>query len=106
MNNIVSQQWINYLNELCSADQEAIKTLIEKRVPCKESVPFVIVNDAGEVGLLGIINGFLDSIGQKRIAVSTPITYIDININNKDSVTFDDNSEKNIKFVLYSEEDI
>ena len=58
------------LNELVTADDQAIHELIEKRVRCNKTMidhPTVVCNE-GKVGLLGILNGILDPLIGHRIA--------------------------------------
>jgi len=60
-------QLIKSLNEFVATDQEAIKLLIENRVPCNEEMknhPTIQVQcdkegNNPEVGLLGILNGLI-----------------------------------------------
>jgi hypothetical protein len=69
----ITQQWINYLNELFKIDKEAISKLVESRVSCNDGIcdhPNVQVTMDGKLGFVGLINGFLISNGLERIAYS------------------------------------
>jgi hypothetical protein len=58
------EEAINILNDILKTDKEAIKKLVEYRVPCNKELMLhktvqVLCIDGGEptVGLMGIING-------------------------------------------------
>jgi hypothetical protein len=60
-----AQQIIDFLNSLVALDSDAVEKLIETRVPCNQALakhPTVQVaptKEGSEVGLLGILNGFV-----------------------------------------------
>lgn len=65
------QGMVQYMNELLTADPEAIQQLISQRVACNglaDHHPHVAVTEDLKIGLLGILNGFLLRSGDKRIA--------------------------------------
>lgn len=62
---------IGTLNEATEADQTAIDSLIEHRVPCNKALadhPTIQVGgDPCVVGMLGIINGIVERLTGKRV---------------------------------------
>lgn len=53
---------ITFLNDLLTYDRDAVAALIESRVPCNSALmdhPTVQVSFEGQVGLLGILNGYV-----------------------------------------------
>lgn len=75
----IQQAALDYLNDLLVADPATMNALIEFRVPCNENLandPDCVTqgvngdddNPDSEVGLLGVINGLLTTLGSTRIA--------------------------------------
>lgn len=64
-------QLLEYLNNLAKLDSWAINDLLNHRVLVEDRLAdsdLVVVTQDDQLGLLGIINGYLDSIGENRIA--------------------------------------
>lgn len=69
---------IDLLNHAIVCDPKAVHELLQRRVPCTEQMANhptiqVLCEDDGSnprVGMLGIINGFLERLTGERIAVS------------------------------------
>jgi hypothetical protein len=67
MPNIDPNIVINFLNELVKVDKEAVKNLVETRVPCSEKLTEhptvqVLVDENGQnpkIGIMGILNGLI-----------------------------------------------
>ena len=62
---------LRYLNELCELDLGGIGELIELRVPVNDKIakhPSVIVDEDDQLGVLGVLNGFLGM--DKRICAA------------------------------------
>lgn len=68
--------FLRVLNEAYKADEAAVITLIENRVPCNATLADHATIQIGmsadgktEVGLLGIINGICEAMTGKRVAI-------------------------------------
>lgn len=74
MDRPLAKRIVDLLNDLVSKDRPAIAALIANRVPCNQAIadhPTVIVsvqNGGYHVGLLGILNGLVESNEKEAIA--------------------------------------
>lgn len=87
----IAEQYLKIMNEAFEADPDAVHALICNRVPCNAQLtahPHIVVDlpptgtNIYTVGSLGLINGFLASIGDQviqakwRIVSGEPTTFI------------------------------
>ena len=71
----IREKIIDCLNDALDRDREAITTMVKARTKCNEELaghPTIVVEDADDgsitVGFVGVLNGVLASIGEKKIA--------------------------------------
>ena len=66
----VIENTLKVLNEAVVADRHAITLLCDNRLAASPELcdhPTIVVNESRQIGMVGLINGFLEEITGKRI---------------------------------------